>query len=119
VRFLISRFPRYPERTLALDDDAMKSLVAGLVGSFVRDAHAHGSRALVVFFPSHVSICGRESSRTSQIAQEAFAPVGIPFVDLTQCVDAVAPEERFVALHYSAATNAAVARCLADEIRRG
>jgi GDSL-like Lipase/Acylhydrolase len=119
IRFLLSRFPRFPEPSPALSDEAMRSLVAGLVGSFLRDAHAHGSRALVVFFPSHVPICGPESSFTSHIAQEAFAPAGIPFVDLTQCVDAVAPEERFVALHYSAATNAAIARCLADEIRSG
>jgi len=119
VRFLVSRFPRRPEPSPALDDEAMKSLVAGLVGSLLRDAHAHGSRALVVFFPSHVPICGPESSFTSNIAQEAFAPAGIPFLDLTRCVDGVAPEERFVALHYSAATNAAIARCLADEIRSG
>jgi hypothetical protein len=119
IRFLLSRFPRYPDPAPALGDDAMKSLVAGLVGTFLRDTHAHGSRALVVFFPSHVPICGPESSFTSNIAQEAFAPAGIPFVDLTGCVDRVAPEERFAALHYSAATNAAIARCLADEIRSG
>ena len=119
IRFVLSRFPRYPEPSPALSDDAMKSLVAGLVGSFARDAHAHGSRALVVFFPSHVPICGPESSFTSNIAQEAFAPAGIPFLDLTPCVDGVAPEERFVALHYSAATNAAIARCIADELRSG
>ena len=64
IRYVISRFPRYPEPSPALSDDAMKSLVAGLVGSFLREAHAHGSRALVVFLPSHVSIYGRESSCT-------------------------------------------------------
>jgi hypothetical protein len=119
IRFGLSRFPRYPELPSALSDDAMKSLAAGLVRSFLDDAHANGSRALVVFFPSHVPICGPESSFTSHIARDAFAPAEIPFVDLTPCVDRVPPAERFAALHYSAATNAAIARCLADEIRSG
>jgi hypothetical protein len=78
IRFGLSRFPRYPELPSALSDDAMKSLAAGLVRSFLDDAHANGSRALVVFFPSHVPICGPESSFTSHIARDAFAPARDP-----------------------------------------
>jgi len=38
---------------------------------------------------------------------------------MTACVTAVPPRERFVTLHYSAATNAAIARCLRESILAG
>ena len=119
IRFLISRFPRYPEPSPALSVEAMEALNAEIVRSFLREARENGSDAMVAFFPSHVPICGPESSSASgSFVKHALDDAQIPFLDLTDCVDRVDPEERFAALHYSATTNAAVARCVADEIRR-
>ena len=50
--------------------------------------------------------------------RRALEEGGIPFLDLGDCIDGVEPQQRFTALHYSPTANAAVARCLASEIRR-
>ncbi|HUM17704.1 MAG TPA: hypothetical protein VL086_18575, partial [Candidatus Nitrosotalea sp.] len=44
---------------------------------------------------------------------------GIRHLDLTACVAAVPEPDRFVALHYSPVSNAAVAGCLRDALTRG
>jgi len=53
------------------------------------------------------------------IAREAFDAHHIRYLDLTACVAAVPPADRFLALHYSPRTNTAIARCLHDAIAAG
>jgi hypothetical protein len=55
----------------------------------------------------------------SYIAQKVLQDNRIRFLDLIPCVSQVPEGERFVALHYSAASNAAVAGCLREALARG
>jgi hypothetical protein len=50
-------------------------------------------------------------------ARQIFQKYRIPYVDMTSCVNQVNPAERYVRIHYSPATNVAIARCLLDSIR--
>jgi hypothetical protein len=73
---------------------------------------------MVVFFPSRGQSAG-ESGGGSSVAKKVLDANRIGYLDLTGCVGTVSPGERFVALHYSARTNAAVAGCLRDAIAAG
>ncbi len=48
---------------------------------------------------------------------EVLDAAGLDYIDLTDCVSRVRPEERFHRFHYTAVANAAVARCLEGPVR--
>jgi hypothetical protein len=50
------------------------------------------------------------------VAQEVLQTHHTPHLDMTTCVGRVPPAQRFVTIHYSPSTNAAVARCLRDAL---
>ena len=50
------------------------------------------------------------------LALRVLQKYGIPAADMTSCVETVDPKVRFVILHYSAQTNAAVARCVRQQL---
>ena len=116
VRFLLSKFPRWPAVRSIVSDEALRSVNGRLLRSFVRLAQERGSKSLLVFFPSTADLASRSSGRMG-VAREVLRANGIPYVDMTECVSRVNPSERFVVLHYSATTNAAIAKCLRAPVR--
>jgi hypothetical protein len=68
-----------------------------------------------VYFPARLDFASPQQGWT-RFAREVFQTYGIPLLDMTSCVSQVSPAERFVILHYSSVTNAAVANCLLDVI---
>jgi hypothetical protein len=112
IRFLLSRFPRYG---VDVSDEALRSVNGQLFRSFVRLAHEAGSTPIVVYLPSRPDF---EWEGMKRVAKEVLQANGIPYLDMTSCVSKISPGERFVNRHYSPATNAAVARCLRDSIRK-
>src|SRR4029077_16146379 len=63
LRFLVSRFPRWPVPRSTVTDEALKSVNAELVRSFVRLAREHGSTPIVVYFPSTSDFVSDSTSR--------------------------------------------------------
>jgi len=113
IRFLLSRFPSWPEPRPDLSDEAFRSINGKLLRSFVRLAREQGSTPIVVYFPSLTDFTP-DSKRLPSIAKEILHAHGIEFLDMTGCVSQVSSAQRFVRLHYSPITNVAIARCLRD-----
>ena len=118
IRFALSRYHPWTMARPPVTREVMKSLNAEVVRAFVKLAREHGSTPIVAFFPSNPDPAWA-ASRAPNVADEVLAAKGIRYFDLTGCVEAVPAPDRFVALHYSARTNAAVARCLRDAIAAG
>ena len=115
IRLLLSRYRRWPVPRPAVSDEALESVNGEIVRAFVRLAREHGSVPIVVYFPSRWELT-HASAAPPSVAKGVLAARGIPFRDMTECVGRVSPEDRFVTLHYSPATNAAVAECLRSSI---
>lgn len=114
IRFLLSKYRRWPVLGPTVTDAMLKALNGELLRTFVRLAREHGSVPLVVFFPSRVD---PDHETGLGFARGALQASHVPYLDMTDCVSRVDPGERFAVLHYSAATNLAVARCLRDSIK--
>jgi hypothetical protein len=119
IRFLLSRFPRWPVAGPAVSDEAMKFINGELFRSFVQLARKEGSTPVVVYFPSRLDFVAVSTPRAkvTRVANEVLRANGISYLDMTGCVSKVNPTERFVTFHYSPITNAAVAGCLLSSIR--
>lgn len=116
IRLLLSRFPRWRVPRPIVSDDALSTVNGHLLRSFVLFAEAHSSKPIVVFFPVTGELTPDSSGRLG-VAREVLRANGIPYVDMSACVTEFSPPERFVVLHYSAMTNAAIAKCLVTKIR--
>jgi hypothetical protein len=117
VRFLLSKYPRWPIPRPTVTDEALKSVNGEIFRSFVRRAREQGSTPIVAVFPSDADFTTDSRDRVS-IATEVLRASAVPYLDMTACVRKVSPSERFVTLHYSPATNATIAMCLRDSIRQ-
>lgn len=115
LRFVRSRYRPWSEGRPGLEPATERALNAEIVRAFVRLARERGARPIVAYFPSRPP----PGAPVATAARDALAASGVRALDLTACVEGVLPAERFVALHYSARTNAAVAGCLRDAIARG
>lgn len=107
VRFVKARFPRWPKANSNQDPRNRAAVNTALLQRFIRAVKGQGSIPVVVAFPG----------RFSNIS-EAFAGIDVPFIDMTPCVARVPANDRLVFLHYSLASNAAVANCLADTVSK-
>jgi len=117
VRFLLSKYPQWPVSRPTVTDEALKSLNGEIFRSFVREVREQGSTPIVVVFPTGGDLALDSKDRAS-IATEVLRANSVPHVDMTDCVMKVSPSERLVTLHYSPASNAAIARCLRDFINQ-
>ena len=115
IRFLLSRYPRWPVPGPTVTDEALKSVNGEIFRSFVRLAREQGSTPIIVFLPSDPDLTTASSDRLN-IAKEVLRASAVPYLDMTACLGKVKPSERFVTLHYSSAANAAIAKCLRAEI---
>lgn len=115
IRLLLSKYRRWPEPAPTVSDAMLRAVNGGLLRAFVQLARENGARPIVVYFPSTVH-SNPDATRSLGFAREVLQANHIPYLDMTDCVNRVDPAERFAILHYSAATNLAVARCLRDSI---
>jgi hypothetical protein len=115
ARFLLSRYPAFSTPRRPVTAEAQRALNAEIVRAFVRLARERGSIPIVVYFPTRAW----EAAPRWSVAKATLDANRIRYLDMTGCVGAVSPAERFIALHYSARTNAAVAGCLRDAIAAG
>jgi len=118
VRFLFSRFPRWPLANPAREGEQAR-LNSALLLRFVRQAAAEGAVPLVVYFPSRGDFEGQDRSGKDRVLA-ALGRAGVRPLNLTSCIGAVGEERAFIPgrPHYSAAGNLAVARCLSSVVER-
>jgi hypothetical protein len=100
----------------------MLELNREIVRSFIRRTRADGSTPLVLYFPTdrNFRALARDPGWQSP-AQTMLRTSEIPHTDLTRCVGALSPADRFPAdggNHLAPRANAAVAECLSDTVRR-
>jgi hypothetical protein len=119
VRFLVSRFPRYPMVSPEAGEDAELGISSALLQRFARRAVADGTVPLIVYLPSRGDFSGQDRSAKDRLFG-VLRRTGVPYLNLTSCLREADPARAFIPghAHYSAAGNAAVARCLLPVVRR-
>ena len=118
LRYIVSRFPRWPAQPEMQWTERALALNRALILAFARDAASAGTLPLVVYFPTRGDFEGLDRSATVELLAAASA-AGIRHLDLTSCIGEIGPQRAFrdAHQHYSAEGNAAVARCLAPPVR--
>lgn len=119
LRYLASRFPRYPLPQPALEFDGLVRLNTALLRDFVRDAKADGTIPILVYFPSLSDFLGW-GTETKEAVLASMRQSGIEVIDLTACVTAAGGKRVFIpgGHHYTKVGNQAVAVCLLPSIRQ-
>jgi hypothetical protein len=119
LRFLRSRFRRWPPPNAETPDAELGPLNTALLSRFIRIAEVDGAIPLIVFFPARSDFTG-ESHPGRDAVLAALLRAGVEYIDLRSCVGAVGVENAFIPNrpHYSAAGNAAVAQCLSPVVRQ-
>lgn len=115
LRFLQSRFPRWPLPGPETSDEETRHLNGELLRSFVRVALADRAIPVVVYFPNRTRFEGPVSPEGST-APRLLRTANIPYLDMTDCVGRVEPRDRYVMRHFSRLANEAIARCLRDVV---
>lgn len=116
IRLVLAKFHRWPTPGPTVTEDAERRVNGAIIQAFEQLARQNGSKPLVVFFPSLTAFL--PESHSAPIAEQTLHAAKIPYLDMTDCVRQVPAAQRFVTLHYSAATNAAIARCLVPALSR-
>lgn len=118
IRFLLSRFPRWPAEGTGDRDNELEEINSELVVRFTRRATADGTAPVVAYFPSRGDFTGQDRSTKDRVLA-ALQRKGVAYLDLTSCIGAIGEEQAFIPgrPHYSAEGNAAVARCLLPAVR--
>jgi hypothetical protein len=118
-RFLVAASGRWWSNPRAAQQRVF-DLNGAIVRAFIRQAHAEGSIPLVVYFPSDRDFRARaKDAGWRSLAQTMLRTNDIPHIDLTPCLAALDPAQRFPAdgrSHYAPRANAKVAECLRDGI---
>ena len=130
TRYLVSRLPRYrtPEERLSVD--VVAALGTRIIAELVSDIRAAGSVPMVVYLPVQADLTGGPVGLRDELIRRLVA-VGIPVLDMAECLERAMPvQEAFIApelrrsgqadpgpAHYSPRGNAAIAGCLAPEVR--
>ncbi len=110
IRYLLSRYRRWSPRRKSVDDAALATVNIAIVRSFEREVRDAGAMPVVLFFPARSELS--PDWRSPIVGRDVLLQSGVSFIDMTPCVTRLAPEDRYVAVHFSPAANAAIARCL-------
>lgn len=118
VRFLRSRFRRWPADNRDRHGAEIERLNGALIAKFTSIASSDGTIPLVVYFPARIDFTA-EGSSSRERALRTLGYAGVNYTDLRSCVGAIGVDRAFVPgrPHYSAAGNAAVASCLLPVVR--
>jgi hypothetical protein len=124
LRFLTSRFQRWPKKGPAFSAQTIEALSRAILQAFRALAQRHGSTSLLVYFPSigagDFSDSAPPANRESHgLGKRLVADAGMPHVDLTACLRSVDATKRFVPgkPHYASPGNEAIASCLVERVR--
>jgi hypothetical protein len=115
ARALISWFPRWEPIFPDVSDEALTSVNASILKTFVESVEQMGAAPIVVYHPKRALDPSSDSSLSSRVLQEA----GVAYTEPTSCLRELPPGEWFVPHgHYTPQGNAAVAKCLVNIVRQ-
>jgi len=117
IRFVLSRFRRWPEKSA----DALVQAIAlnsQIITSFARQAERDGSTPLVVYLPARSDFLGVDQSLKNGVLM-VLRERGIHYEDMTPCLSELSVSALFIEgrPHYSPIGNAKVATCLHPIVR--
>lgn len=115
ARAVMTWFPRWESVSSDVTNDALVMVNATIVKAFVQSVVESGAVPMVVYFlREELSKPQLLSSLGKQVLQHA----GVPYSDVTPCLLELEPQARFAqGGHYSPAGNAAVTKCLMNDVR--
>lgn len=119
----VATWPAWPprSRTMVFSQE-QHELNRAVLQSLADSITKNGSHLLFLFFPDPDELPDTPAHPGTTVAHygtRILAEVGLPYEDMTACVRTVSPEHRFAPNgHYSAETNAALASCLPDIVRK-
>jgi hypothetical protein len=117
VRALITLFPCWEAISPDLSNEALVEVNASILKAFVRSAAEIGAIPMVIYFPQAKDL--EEPSSSLRPGKRILQRADIAYTDLTSCLRELKPVDRFApGTHYSREGNAAVAKCLVDDVRR-
>lgn len=109
LRLLFSLYPRWRPPPPASESE---SLNLALLRAFVDAAHARGSFPLVVVLPTKGDFNDAALKTGNPLVDLLDSDEAIPHVYMLDCLRALPPDDRFLALHYTSRANDAIASCL-------
>lgn len=114
--------PGQPEARRRVFTREQHALGKAVLHTLADSIHKAGSVPLILFFPTMMELADSPNISgppPSPYATTLLDELGLPYEDMTACVRTVSPEHRFAPNgHYSAETNAALASCLPDIVRK-
>lgn len=115
-RWITSLYPLYEANRPDISDESLLEVNAGLIESFRALAASNGITSIVLYLPKRDDYGPR---KIPLLTHGLMKNLSVSFVDATPCVEAVAPDARFVVTnyHYSASGNQAVATCVLPEVQ--
>ena len=120
VRYFMSIFPRYPELPPQVASEAIIALNSQLLQEFHHLTITEGAIPLLTYFPTNGAgdFAATKNQSNTPFIRRTMQRSGLPFFDLTSCLEKVKPQERWVpsGSHFSSVANAAIANCLAPRV---
>lgn len=116
IRLLLSKYRHWSVLGPLVNDEALERVNGEILRAFVRTVQEHGSTPVIVFLPAKGELAPDWKEPFRGPAE--LRDLGISYIDATPCVTRLAPPDRFVVLHYSAAANREVARCVREGLER-
>ena len=115
ARAFMTWLPRWETIPPDVSDDALVSVNASILKAFVQSAERAGAAPIVVYHPKREVESKADLSLSRRILQEA----GVAYTEPTPCLLELDPSDWYIPHgHYTSHGNAAVAKCLADVVRR-
>jgi hypothetical protein len=115
ARAFITWLPRSETVSSHVTDEALTSVNASILKTFIASAERTGSAPIIVYHPKRALDPLSDSSLSRRVLREA----GVAYVEPTSCLLELHPEHWFIpGGHYSPHGNAAVAKCLVNIVRQ-
>lgn len=113
VRYVVSRFPRWPEPSPLVSEAVTAVIDMEILLRFVQEVEAEGAIPLLVYLPSRGDFIGWER-RGRDFVFESLQKKHVPYVDLGPCMKQGETSRLFIEgdPHYSPEGNARLADCL-------
>jgi hypothetical protein len=113
-RLFVSVFPRWSAVTPDFSEDAIVSINALILKSFVRSAAQEQTIPLLVFFPSRAEL--RQQSSDPAVGIRALQEASIEYIDATSCIREMKPADQSDQFmpggHLTPKANEGMAKCL-------
>jgi hypothetical protein len=117
-RLLRAWFPSYATAPQSVTDADMAELNLGVLLAAHRLARQTGSRLVVAYMPSRGDFVFERGSTYTRTAIDILSHADLEVVDLRSCLASVAPDQRFLDVHYSENGNRAIGECIRDLLLR-